>query len=448
MLAAGGYRGPVTKTGGCRVGVQVVLSSGLFGMLLTGCGPSPAPAVASDPGPPPRIFAGGAKTCVVLAETKLRCWGRNDDGRLGFGLPQANYGDDEPASAVPLLNLGHTIAGVSLRTSIACLNLENNDVRCWGGGAVGALGFPWDGWLGDDETLLDGPTVDFGGDRVIQVVAGSAHGCALLDGGTVKCWGHGGEGATGYGSTTNLADDEGESPNELPTVDIGGPARSLAAGSDQTCAVMQDGGVRCWGDNGFGILGLGVAEENVGDDESPASFAPIQLAGGPVVQVAAQGRQICALHQEGTVSCWGETGPWLGYGKAMAAVGEALGDDEHPSVLGVVDVGGKVVEIVVGDAFTCARLEDGAVKCWGASNVGQLGYGNTNFVGYHETPAQVGPLDLGGPATSIVAGWEHACALLADSLRCWGAGPRLGYGSPENVGDDETPAQAGPVPFR
>jgi alpha-tubulin suppressor-like RCC1 family protein len=149
------------------------------------------------------------------------------------------------------------------------------------------------------------------------------------------------------------------------------------------------------------------------------------------------------------VSCWGEAGPWLGYGKAIDNVGIGLGDDEHPSVLGVVDVGGRVVEIAVGDAFSCARLDDGTIKCWGVSNQGQIGYGSTDFIGYEQTPAEVGTLDLGGLAVRLVAGRYHACALLEDgTLRCWGSGNYLGYGTSEDIGDDETPASAGPVPFR
>lgn len=393
------------------------------------------------------IAAGGSKTCVVLDGSKLRCWGRNDHGRLGFALPDNNYGDDEPASAVPLLDLGDPIAGLSLDTSTACLTSENGELRCWGGGTVGSLGILWQGWLGDDETILDGQPVDLGGARVVQIAAGSSHACALFEDATVKCWGYGGEGALGYGNLETLCDEAGEEPKNLPAVDIGSPVRAIFAGDRNTCAVLQNGGLKCWGHEGYGKLGLG-SNELIGDDETPASVEAIQLAGGPVVRVATQGRQICALHEEGSVSCWGETGPWLGYGKAMDSVGLGLGDDEHPSELGVVNVGGKVLDIVVGDAFTCARLEMGSVKCWGASNLGQLGYGNTNYIGYDETPAEVAPIELGGAAISLVAGWDHACVLLDDdSIRCWGLGIRLGYGNPQNVGDDETPAQAGPVPF-
>ncbi|KIG18673.1 Molybdopterin oxidoreductase, iron-sulfur binding subunit [Enhygromyxa salina] len=268
---------------------------GWAGVLLTGCGDGDTTDELPKPATPPRIYAGASKACAVIEDTKLRCWGRNDHGRLGFGLPGSAYGDDEFASTVPLLDLGQRITDMSLRTSVACLTLADGSARCWGGGAVGKLGFPWTGWLGDDETLLAGPLLDFGADRVVQIVTGSDHACALLETGDVKCWGSGAAGATGYAWTENLAHESGELPKDLRRVDVGGSVRALAAGSDQTCAILEGGRLRCWGAAGFGLLGLGVDVDSIRDDETPASVDPIQLAGGPVVHVAAQGRLIRLL---------------------------------------------------------------------------------------------------------------------------------------------------------
>jgi alpha-tubulin suppressor-like RCC1 family protein len=35
----------------------------------------------------------------------------------------------------------------------------------------------------------------------------------------------------------------------------------------------------------------------------------------------------------------------------------------------------RVVGVAVGSMHTCAWRNDGAVRCWGTSNYGQLGYG-------------------------------------------------------------------------
>jgi alpha-tubulin suppressor-like RCC1 family protein len=79
-------------------------------------------------------------------------------------------------------------------------------------------------------------------------------------------------------------------------------------------------------------------------------------------------------------------GALLGYGNL-----QNIGDDEPPSSAGDVDIGGPVVQLAVGAGeHTCALLADGAIRCWGDNSSGQLGYGNTNDVGVNETPANAG----------------------------------------------------------
>ena len=105
--------------------------------------------------------------------------------------------------------------------------------------------------------------------------------------------------------------------------------------------------------------------------------------------------------------------------------------------------------IAAGAFHTCALLTSGQVRCWGDNQYGQLGYGHTDAVGDDETPASHPPVALGGRATAITAGYWQTCALLATGhLRCWGANNagQLGYGHINQLGDDETPASEPVVP--
>jgi len=97
-------------------------------------------------------------------------------------------------------------------------------------------------------------------------------------------------------------------------------------------------------------------------------------------------------------------------------------------------------------------VDDGRVRCWGYGGNGRLGYGNTRNVGDKQTPGSVGPVDLGfrRTATAISAGGDHTCARLDDGrVRCWGYGGngRLGYCNESNIGDTPatTPGQVGAV---
>ncbi|MDQ3871504.1 MAG: hypothetical protein M3301_07825, partial [Chloroflexota bacterium] len=164
-------------------------------------------------------------------------------------------------------------------------------------------------------------------------------------------------------------------------------------------------------------------------------------------QLDAGGYHTCALIAA-NVRCWGYSGNGqLGYGNT-----NTIGDDETPGSVGPVDLGGghTATAISAGTGHTCALLDDGNVRCWGFGGDGRLGYGNLNNIGNDESPASVGPVDLGAghTATAISAGGGHTCVILDDaSVRCWGFGGdgRLGYGNVADIGDDETPAAVGPV---
>ena len=123
----------------------------------------------------------------------------------------------------------------------------------------------------------------------------------------------------------------------------------------------------------------------------------------------------------GQVYCWGsnEHGQ-LGHG---GIVPNALGDDEHPAAVGVVDLGGKAVQLAAGAMHTCALLDSGDMRCWGRADSGQLGHGNTETIGDDENPVSTPVVPVGGRVRQITAGEAHTCALLdSGDIRCWGLG--------------------------
>ncbi|MEQ9228218.1 MAG: hypothetical protein RLO15_17870, partial [Parvibaculum sp.] len=206
--------------------------------------------------------------------------------------------------------------------------------------------------------------------------------------------------------------------------------------------------MRCWGLGSTGQLGYGNTT-TIGDDESPASVGPVDLGPGrTATAISAGSSHTCAVLDTGQVRCWGlGSDGQLGYGNI-----DDIGDDESPASVGPVDLGpGRTATAIsAGDFHTCAVLDTGEVRCWGMGSAGQLGYGNLNAIGDDETPASAGPVDLGPGrmALAISADALHTCAILdSGRLRCWGFGGdgQLGYGNTATIGDDETPAAAGPA---
>jgi hypothetical protein len=224
---------------------------------------------------------------------------------------------------------------------------------------------------------------------------------------------------------------------DVPPIEIGEPAVEVCAAAGWAAARTEAGEVYAWG-TGVWLADLWLYG---GDAQTPAERGPVDV-GGVVTQLACGMTHICALLDSGAVRCWGEK-PASGHPEV-----DRLGDDEPPSAAGDVNVGdGFVVEIAGGSYWSCARFDDGRLRCWGWAG-DPLGYANLETIGDDEVPAAAGDLDLGGPATTISSGGYRRCATVGLGVRCWGWGDGpLGYGHDESIGDDETPAQAGDVPL-
>jgi cysteine-rich repeat protein len=250
--------------------------------------------------------------------------------------------------------------------------------------------------------------------KVVDVAHGDTHTCALLNTGNVRCWGSGFSGQLGYGNTDDIGDDE--HPASAGDVDVGGTVVQITAGYAHICALLDAGQVRCWGTSSFGELGYPRLYA-VGDDETPASVGDVAV-GGTVVQLSAGGHHTCALLDTGKVPCWGDNiAGQLGYGNT-----DNIGNDENPSVAGDVIVGYDAVQIAAGGYHTCALLDNGAVRCWGHATYGTLGHGNILFIGDNEAPALHGSIPIDGVAVQVTAGSQHTCVRLdGNGVRCWGA---------------------------
>jgi hypothetical protein len=430
---------------------------GALGGLLIFAGVAgglPPGAVAEQASQPAAAAAGGVDvgkdhTCALLTTGNVRCWGFGGLGALGYGNSNVIGDDETPAAAGPVaLGVGRTATAVVTGDFHSCALLDDKSVRCWGFGGDGRLGYANINSIGDDEPASAAGPVDLGGPAK-TISAGAGHTCAVMVNGDLRCWGYGNSGALGYGNTDSIGDNE--TPAAVAPVPLGTArtATAVSAGFDFTCALLDArpdlGNVRCFGQNRNGRLGLpGIGD--TGNLRTPGSFPPIDL-GGTATAIAAGGNHACAiLAVSGSVRCWGlGLSGQLGYGNT-----DNIGDNETPASVAPVQLGGPAEAISAGAKHTCAILVGGSVRCWGSNRTGQLGYPNTGDVGDDETPASVGPVDLGAGRTAVAisAGAESTCARLDDGkVRCWGYGVlgRLGYCNPNTVGDDETPGSVGPV---
>jgi len=405
------------------------------------------------------LGAGTHHTCARLSDGTLKCWGWNSHGQLGLGDTQPRGdGPNEMGVNLPAVDLGPGPTAVELTAGYehTCARLSDGAVKCWGYNFYGELG------LGDTQPRGDGPNemgvnlpaVDLGlvvGRSVVQLAAGLYHTCARLSDGMVKCWGRNDYGQLGLGDVQSRGEGQNQMGASLPLVNLGlgRTAVELAAGLHHTCARLDDGTVKCWGRNDQGQLGLGDTQlrgdgpNEMGENLPVAGLGP----GRTAVQLTVGQDHACARLDDGTVKCWGlnDQGQ-LGLGDVQA---RGDGPNEMGVNLPVVDLGpGRtVVQIAAGVRHTCARLDDGTVKCWGRNNAGQLGLGDTQIRG--DGPNEMGvnlpALDLGPEGIALTPGGEHTCARLDDGrVKCWGWNlyGQLGLGD-NNWGRGDEPNEMG-----
>ncbi len=163
-------------------------------------------------------------------------------------------GDNLPAID---LGTGAKAAAISAGGELTCALLQGGSVKCWGANNTGGLGLGLSdhGPLGDEPNQMGDnlPAVSLGtGKTVLRIDLGGAHECALLNDSTIKCWGYNDYGQLGQGHDGDRGDYAGHMGDNLPAVDLGAgkTAAAITAGGLHTCALLDDDTIKCWGDNG------------------------------------------------------------------------------------------------------------------------------------------------------------------------------------------------------
>ncbi|MDD9941863.1 MAG: hypothetical protein OXU20_12535 [Myxococcales bacterium] len=410
------------------------------------------------------VRLGQFHSCALSCDGMVRCWGDNSFGQLGLG-DYDNRGDEpgEMGDALPIVDLGHSGRAIelSLGSSHSCALLDDGSVKCWGENSAGQLGLGDRDNRGGEPNHMGAmlPIVDLAASAT-AIAAGGEHTCAVLQGGSVKCWGANYDGELGQGHTETRGAQPGELGQALATVDlgVGAVAVDVVAGEDHSCALLDDSRVKCWGYNGNGRLGLGDTEDR-GDqpDEMGDALGVVELGKMRVQQIAANagGSHSCALLEGGQVKCWGDNG----FGVLGVGDVENRGDDpgELEDSLAMVELGGlRAVSIGAGSGTSCAVLEDQSARCCGYNGYAALGLGDTRHRG--DTKESMGKnlpaIALGTEHHAVLirpGGGNHTCALLnGGALKCWGGNGQgqLGLGHGETIGDSPDEMGDGLAPVR
>ena len=109
---------------------------------------------------------------------------------------------------------------------------------------------------------------------ITAIAAGSEHSCAILDNASVKCWGYNGAGQLGIENYTNMGNTSG-SMAALRSINLGTgrTATAIDVGGYHSCALLDNASVKCWGFNGYGQLGIDNTT-HMGDDTGEMAALP------------------------------------------------------------------------------------------------------------------------------------------------------------------------------
>jgi len=351
------------------------------------------------------VAAGEQHTCAVLDDGSAWCWGDNRRGQLGDGT---SIDRSTPTRVVGPGGTGQLsgVVAITAGSEHTCAVTSSGAVYCWGQNRNGQLG------IGTKKSQSSPVQVDGVGGTgsllgVVEVDAGGNHTCARFTGGTAACWGDNGRGQVGDGSKTDR-----KSPVLVLSADGTGNLTGVATlglGDLHSCAALGSGAAYCWGEGSRNRLGNG----STGDQTLPVQVLGTGGSGvlENVVSIAGGGQHTCAVVGDGSAYCWGRNNSGeLGIGQT--------GDQQYPSrVLGRGGTGylSGLGAVTLGSQYSCALHTDGTVSCWGRNQYGQLGDGTLT---QRTSPVQVaGPGGTGflTDVSALDAGGWHAMGIGADS---------------------------------
>jgi alpha-tubulin suppressor-like RCC1 family protein len=225
-------------------------------------------------------------------------------------------------------------------------------------------------------------------------------------------------GELGLGDQTDLT---GASTLQRAALNIDRPT-AVSAGLQHSLALDADGSVWAWGDNSYGLLGLGpeIPWQAI---TRPAKVVDLL----DVIAISAGGNHSLALRVDGTVWAWGNN--------SQGQLGDGtLTDHTAPARVPAL---GDVIAISAGVGFSLALQVNGQVWAWGSNTTGQLGTLSTAAKSGSSYPVLVEGLDN---VAVISAGGFHCLALKANgTVWAWG------WNNHGQLGDGSTKDQAIPI---
>lgn len=335
---------------------------------------------------------------------------------------------------------GAVMCALTDETSAAA-NMAVN-TYCWGNNTNGQLGIGVVGGQRTSAVRVTDPSNVLAGRQLKEIALGHSHVCGITGDslGQVYCWGNNNSGGFSdvgtFGIGTNSTANVPYPQTPVNQATLGGqPATNIAAGSWNTCAIAGTK-VYCWGNNSRGQLGNGSC---CGGSLSPVTVSSDPVNGEANIgatDIDIDSDFTCAVMNSGKAKCWGQN---TGQNAIIGQLGYGVSGSYGTQPLIVKPpVDGKVATAVAtGYQHGCA-IANASLFCWGNNTYGELGTNNTTSTNAPIAPVD-SQLNVGNPniATAISAGADHTCAIIGGNAYCWGSNASGQLGNSDSVDQNE-----------
>ena len=258
-----------------------------------------------------QVAAGRNFTCALATTGNAYCWGNN--GTLTGDTTSLGNGTTTASTVPVLVSGGLTFGTVRAGKDFACGVTTAGAAYCWGNNPNGQLGNGGMSYMTTPTAVTTSGT-PLSGVTLTQVTTGGSFTCALDSKGAAYCWGAGGSGQLGNGTTTTTQA-TAVAVTTTGTPLSGVPLIQIAAGDSTTCTLSATGATYCWGAGGAGELGNGTTTTT--QATAVAVTTTGVLSGITVTQITAGTSFACATGSTGAPYCWGrDTSGQLGNGSS------------------------------------------------------------------------------------------------------------------------------------
>ncbi len=314
------------------------------------------------------IAAGRESGCTIIKDGGAACWGDDTNGELGNGtITGTQYTPTAVNDAGPWMQISNSVGSTAF--GHACGIKGDGSAWCWGYGG--------DGQLGNGTSTQTSPVVvDVATRKWSQVSVGAGYACGLEPDGEMYCWG------VGFGATPTQAQ-------------AGKVWTKISAGRGNTCGITKDGRAWCWGEDALGQLGNGATT-------TTTQTTAVEISGdGPWVDISA-GDVSCGIKSNGTLWCWGD----------LTSAAITGWDNTVPQLM--MDIG-PWVKVKSARRNVCAIKANGTLWCFGEGSDYMNGNNSTTDYAYPQL------VFGGGQYIDVSVGYDQVCAMKSDyTAYCWG----------------------------